>query len=596
MVNSRAGEVDNEPMTSAGSQAPLRVDNAKFRTVALFTALPAAVCLTVVEVVGVLRGHPGSWARLATYSVIALAAGIQLLGRRRTEPVLLIIGVSLGLLSLLGDEMLSSFDDGSMGAVLILILIVYVTTRQSQTLRPLIVASGLTAGYTLAAVIIDSPPTSQAVGLLLIGIPGQMLVVWITWSLINTLGEATARQAAMARIQHALTTCSEALLTGKDEKPLSAALHALLDATGADYCYVDVNRVGPDGRITWEIVADAVGADVPPGPGLFDGGDYNQLEEVLEALSRGTPARVSAKDLPMPLRGRYEAEGIKSELMAPIMIRGEWIGTLGYSDFWRDDAWTEVEVQGLKRAADMVSAYWERETAREGLEELAQAKDRFIATVSHELRTPLAAVVGFSGELAEAIETYSREEIAEMVGLISSQSLEVSHLVEDLLTAERAASGNLTIKADAIDLLEETRSVAESLRAGFTLSPESSPARVWADTLRTRQIVRNLLTNALRYGGPQVRIEVTTRDRLAVLLVTDDGPGVRGIDAERIFDPYYRSTSGDSRPDSVGLGLAVARQLARLMGGDIVYMRRKDWTIFELTLPMMSESAPVIPA
>jgi signal transduction histidine kinase len=239
----------------------------------------------------------------------------------------------------------------------------------------------------------------------------------------------------------------------------------------------------------------------------------------------------------------------------------------------------------------MVGAFWEREWAREGLEELAEAKNRFIATVSHELRTPLSAVVGFSGELAQGLDRYSLEEIAEMVALISSQSIEVSQLVDDLLTAERAASGNLTFRPSAIDLLEESRSIVESLQVDVHVEGDSAPA--WADTLRTRQIVRNLLTNAHRYGGSQVRIEVGSSGAEAMLAVSDDGPGVRGIDADHIFDPYYRSQSASEvKPDSVGLGLAVARQLARMMGGDLVYIRRDGWTRFELTLPGLAEPVP----
>jgi signal transduction histidine kinase len=88
-------------------------------------------------------------------------------------------------------------------------------------------------------------------------------------------------------------------------------------------------------------------------------------------------------------------------------------------------------------------------------------------------------------------------------------------------------------------------------------------------------------------------VEVSSRPDVATLVVSDDGPGVKGIDAEHIFDPYYRSQSSaaDARPDSVGLGLAVARQLARMMGGDLVYRRRAGWTRFELTLPSAPEPA-----
>jgi signal transduction histidine kinase len=278
------------------------------------------------------------------------------------------------------------------------------------------------------------------------------------------------------------------------------------------------------------------------------------------------------------------------------MIRDKWAGTLGYTDYWRDDAWTEVEVDGLMRAADMVAAYWEREQTREGLAELAKSKDRFIATVSHELRTPLSAVVGFAGELANRLETYTHDEIVEMVNLISSQSLEVAQLVDDLLTAERAAAGNLTIKPTIVDLLEETRSIVDALPAGIEVIVDGEGVGAWADTLRTRQIIRNLLTNAHRYGGSTVRVEISARDLDALLVVTDDGSGVRSIDEEHIFDPYYGSQGEHTKPDSVGLGLSIARQLAQLMGGDLVYRRRDGWTRFELTLPTFPEHMPVLAA
>ena len=531
-------------------------------------------------------GAPGTGYRLVAYAVIGLTAAYQLLRSRKIEAVAAMAALAFCTLSLTEAGNGTGFDSGNTLACLILISVVYVATRESQSIVPLILAAGVTATYTVVSIFLERPPASEAVAKLVIGIPGQALVLWITWQLIQSLADAWEQQAKTAKIQNALATCSQALLTGRDEEPLSAALEALLDATDADYAYIDVNRVDGIGNVTWEIVAEALGANAPPGPDAFDDGDYSQFPQVIEPLTAGRPTRLRVSDLPMPIRSRYEAEGVRSELMAPIMIRDQWVGTLGYSDFWRDDAWTDIEVSGLMRAADMVGAYWERESAREGLEELAAAKDRFIATVSHELRTPLAAVVGFSGELAQGLGRYTNEEIAEMVELISSQSQEVAQLVDDLLTAERAATGNLTVRPSSIDLLDESRSIVDSLRVGLNVTLEGDPSVAWADTLRTRQIVRNLLTNAHRYGGDQVRVDVSTRGSMALLVVSDDGPGVKGIDAEHIFDPYYRSqTSADTKPDSVGLGLAVARQLARMMGGDLVYKRRGGWTHFELTLP-----------
>jgi signal transduction histidine kinase len=278
--------------------------------------------------------------------------------------------------------------------------------------------------------------------------------------------------------------------------------------------------------------------------------------------------------------------------MAPILIGDRWVGTLGYTDHIREGTWSDIEVEGLMRAAEMVGAYWEREAAQEGLMELAKAKDRFIATVSHELRTPLAAVVGFAGELVQRFDDYSREEVFEMASMIFTQGLEVAHLVDDLLTAERAASGNLSVHPVDISLLDECKDIVSSTMVEVEVEILGEDVTARADGLRTRQILRNLLTNAMRYGGNTIEVEVSATDDYARVVVRDDGPGVKGMDAERIFDPYSRNQDGETKPDSVGLGLSVARQLARLMGGDLVYRRSRAWTLFELALPLVPTQEP----
>ena len=564
------------------------------RKAALLAGLIGGSVGVIAEVSSLMASDPGAPVRAIAYGLIAIASLYYLMTSKRTEVPIVLAALTFGALSLIdamGTMNVSGFDTGTTLAFLVLLSIIYVTTRASRTTGALTVGSTFIALYAIAAVIIEQPEFSVAVSWILIGIPGQVLVIWLTWNLIASLAVASDMEATQSRIQHALARCSQVLLTSRDDDPLTAALDALLGATDADYAYIDVNRIDREGNVTWEIVAAAVGADVPDGENAFDEGDYDQLQHVSEALAAGRPTQLITSELPSPIRDRYEAEGIKSELMAPILIRDQWVGTIGYSDFWRDGTWLPVEIEALTRAAAMVGAYWEREQAREGLEELAAAKDRFIATVSHELRTPLAAVVGFAGELAEGVDGYTHEEITEMVQLIASQSVEMAQLVDDLLTAERAASGNLTIKPAAIDLFEESKSVVDSMRVGLELMVQGEPTPAWADTLRTRQIMRNLLTNAARYGGEEVRVTVSSLGELAVFVVADDGPGINVVDSEKIFDPYYRAQTAEGRPDSVGLGLAVARQLARMMDGDLVYRRRSGWTRFELSLPATRERA-----
>jgi signal transduction histidine kinase len=108
---------------------------------------------------------------------------------------------------------------------------------------------------------------------------------------------------------------------------------------------------------------------------------------------------------------------------------------------------------------------------------------------------------------------------------------------------------------------------------------------VWADPTRTRQIVRNLLTNALRYGGTEVVIEARSDDAVTVLSVRDDGVGLPQSEWTRIFEPYQRAHDRPTQPASIGLGLTVSRQLARAMGGDLTYRASETGSVFELTLP-----------
>lgn len=523
-------------------------------------------------------------------AALVAVAWWELLHDLRTEKLMTIILMAYGLTGVLdqinGSEV-SRFGPGTTLALLILVSIMAVSTRtRHETSAPIVGLMLFVAGFSVATVVLNDFSVNQSIGILLVGGPGQALTLWMVHRLIKNLNDASALQAKHARIQRALARCSEALLHRGTEDPLKTALEALLDATEAHYAYVDVNHNEADGRVTWEIVADATGPDYPSPDGAFLTGDYEQLGEVAERMKEGKPSTVITARLAEPLKSAYESEGVKAELIAPIRMGGHWVGTIGYTDHRREGTWTDVEVEGVMRAAEMVGAYWEREAAREGLMELAQAKDRFIASVSHELRTPLTGVVGFAAELMRGVDGFGVEEIRELASLIFDQSVEVTQLVDDLLTAERAASGNLTVKPAAINLVEECRDIVLATMGSRLVDVQGDEVTVWADGLRTRQIVRNLLTNAIKYGGERVEVRVAGDGDVARLVVRDDGRGVNGVEAERIFDPYYRAQETHTKPDSVGLGLAVARQLAQLMGGDLTYRRKGEWTCFELTLPI----------
>ncbi len=555
------------------------------------------VFLVPIAIVWDFLGDPStdSFIRVGINVALAGLVLVEIRNGYRTHVFTQIAAITFATVSLFDSitgSQISQFGRGSTLAVLILLVVVHITTRPASHKSTWLISSVMVVWAIITVLVVADPP-SQEVGLLLLAIPGQILVIWLVQQLIRDLARTSEIEAKHARVQRAIAGCSQALLKRGTEHPLTEALNALLGATDADYAYVDVNRTHPLGHTTWEIVAWAESDGYPDRADPWTTGDYEGLAAAEDALRSGKHAMVITSDLKGEVRKKYLAEGIRAELIAPIRISDRWVGTIGYTDYDREGNWTEIEVEGLMRAAEMVSAYWEREAAREGLMELAQAKDRFIASVSHELRTPLSAVVGFAGELHKGRGDFSREEIEEISSLIYSQSMEVSQLVDDLLTAERATSGNLTIQAASIPLLDECREIVAFTKTDRNVRILGDEVTAHADALRTRQIVRNLFTNAIRYGGDTIEFEVRARENSAVVVVRDNGHGVRAGDVERIFDPYYRVEGETSKPDSVGLGLAVARQLARLMGGDVVYQRSRGWTVFELTVPLVTANTAI---
>jgi signal transduction histidine kinase len=222
----------------------------------------------------------------------------------------------------------------------------------------------------------------------------------------------------------------------------------------------------------------------------------------------------------------------------------------------------------------------------EALAELIKAKDAFIASISHELRTPLTAVLGLSHEMS-SVEMGEPERM-ELMSLVSGQADEMAYIVEDLLVAARAEIGTVTIEPTTVELELELALALDGVSTTPIEAPTGLPA-VYADPMRVRQILRNLLTNLSRYGGEQRRILGGRIGDKAWIEIRDNGPGVPPQDAERIFLPYATAHSGVA--GSVGLGLSVARQLASLMGGSLAYLRDSGESVFRLELPVDRASA-----
>ena len=288
-------------------------------------------------------------------------------------------------------------------------------------------------------------------------------------------------------------------------------------------------------------------------------------------------------------RENLEAQGVKSVVAFPMVSgEGELVGFIGFDAVDQHKDWVDHDLALLRSVSDMFVHALEHQESEERMEELIRSKDQFVASVSHELRTPLTVVLGLAAEMFSNIDRFDMGELREFAGLITEQSTEVARIVEDLLVVARADIGQVTISSHPMDLIDELDAVLRPLPPRLADRVERIDAdlpTVMGDPLRVRQILRNMVSNALRYGQDRVHFSVEDDEFWVRLLVHDDGPGVTEDQQEAVFSPYHRSHNDKTtKPASIGIGLTVARTLARMMGGDVVCIPGPTGT-FEVRLP-----------
>ena len=217
------------------------------------------------------------------------------------------------------------------------------------------------------------------------------------------------------------------------------------------------------------------------------------------------------------------------------------------------------------------------------------SKDQLIRSVSHELRTPLTAVLGYAELLGER-ELDATEHDA-MIATIIREGQDLANIVEDLLTRAQAEADTLRVVAVPLHLAAQVAQVLEAwptARVQDVSIHANDDVRAVGDPARVRQIVRNLITNAVRYGKAPIDVHIGAEGDRAVLEVVDRGAGIPESDRERIFDPYHRIVASHSTPGGLGLGLAISRQLSSMMGGELAYRHDGAHSIFTLTLPLLA--------
>jgi len=226
--------------------------------------------------------------------------------------------------------------------------------------------------------------------------------------------------------------------------------------------------------------------------------------------------------------------------------------------------------------------------------EVSRSKDAFIADVSHELRTPLTGIYGFAAALEDdsALSSSTRE----MVGLIATEAAELARMVDDLVAAGRIDAQAINFDSEPVELCTVIQDVVRPFRRqGVSVEVDDIGIAVVADRVRLRQLLRNLVSNAVKHGGGDIAVTAYSREGVAVIEVIDDGPGVSAEVEDRMFHRYVHSDGSALLEGSVGLGLAIARAFAEGMAGELNYLRSDDLTIFEVSLPLAEEGGEMAP-
>jgi PAS domain S-box-containing protein len=261
-----------------------------------------------------------------------------------------------------------------------------------------------------------------------------------------------------------------------------------------------------------------------------------------------------------------------------------------------DEVWLSLSEAVMRDPAGAVAGriFAFRDISADRLVE--QMKTEFVTTVSQELRRPLTSIYGFAETLLRRDVNFGEEERLTFLGYIASESERLTTIVDALLNVARLDAGDLQISVAPIDVATAVSDVVSGHEAAaanghrFVVELEDEPLRAEADPDKLRQVLANLVDNAVKYSpeGGTVTVAARRRDDRVEISVSDQGVGIPEGEQERIFRKFYRADAGGSRPagGGTGLGLFIVRGLVQAMGGRIwVRSREGEGASFTFELP-----------
>jgi signal transduction histidine kinase len=311
------------------------------------------------------------------------------------------------------------------------------------------------------------------------------------------------------------------------------------------------------------------------------------------------------------------AAGLKSAAIVPVWANGELRGVLGLAwpgnRVFDEDERAFVLTLGVMCAQAIMRAHLrdaerhardDADDARRVAELANKSKADFVATISHELRTPMNAVIGYTSLLADEIYGPVTDQQREHIGRVRASGNHLMGLIEDLLSFARIEAGHETVNTEPVllhDVVEQSlmlvRPLAQAKGLGVKVQLPPESVTLYTDGRKLRQILINLLANAVKYSPAGEISLVILADRTEAEVrfrfeVADQGIGMTQAQQDRAFEPFWQANTGHTSTGGSGLGLSVARNLARLLGGDLVIAASEPGrgTTFVMTLPVRSEA------
>jgi PAS domain S-box-containing protein len=392
--------------------------------------------------------------------------------------------------------------------------------------------------------------------------------------MIGAMLDVTERKYA-ERTAAFMAEASAVLASSLDYRATVARVAQLMVPLLGDHCFIDLHSE----RLA-AIDGDQLTAPI--------------IDRINEVIATGKAKLLSGSEA--------SAMGFRSELIVPLVVSdNQPIGALTLAIGHSGRALSERDLRVVEDVARRIAMAVEHARLYDDIQKASLAKDEFLAILSHELSTPLTIILGWSGIVSQPDVT--SEELQRGIEAIRGSALAQARLIDDVLDLSRVTTGKLHFQQELVsigtlvdDALTAVR-VAAAAKRIHLVAPDKTPAIVLGDANRLRQVIWNLLTNAIKFteAGGSVALQVESTPSTVRLTVADTGRGIEPDFLAHVFEPFRQADASTTRTHGgLGLGLAIVRYVVEAHGGTVAAFSEGPGhgTRFVVELPAAPRAVP----